>query len=102
MTTARGGQLSDETAVQINPIAHILAPLAAIGATFVVRKALDRGYRSITGSRAPDSRDPRVSLARALVWTATTAVTAAVVEVAVYRAANHWGARTVSTTSVDA
>lgn len=88
--------MSNENPVQINPVAHILAPLAAIGATFLVRKALDRAYRSVTGSPAPDSRDPRVSLARALVWTAATAVTAAVVEVAVYRAANQWGSHTAN------
>jgi len=83
--------LSNDNQMQINPVAHILAPIAAIGATFLVRKALDRGYRSLTGSPAPEARDPRVSLARALLWTAATAVTAAVVEVAVYRVANQWG-----------
>jgi len=90
--------MSDDTQVQINPVAHILAPIAAIGATYLVRKALDRGYRSVTGSRAPEARDPRVSLTRALLWTAATAVTAAVVEVAVYRAANQWGSRALTTT----
>jgi hypothetical protein len=90
--------MSDDAQVQINPVAHILAPIAAIGATFLVRKALDRGYRSVTGSRAPEARDPRVSLTRALLWTAATAVTAAVVEVAVYRAANQWGSRALTTT----
>jgi len=83
--------LSDNNQLQINPVAHILAPIAAIGATFLVRKALDRGYRSMTGSSAPDARDPRVSLTRALLWTAATAVTAAVVEVAVYLVPNQWG-----------
>lgn len=88
--------MSDDRQVQINPVAHIVAPLAAIGATFLVRKTLDRGYSSITGHRSPDARDPSVSLRQALLWTAATAVTAALVEVAVYRLANQWGARTTS------
>ncbi|MEI8261170.1 MAG: DUF4235 domain-containing protein [Actinomycetes bacterium] len=82
--------------VEINPVAHLLAPIAAVAATFVVRKVLDRGYRTVTGSRAPEARDPGVSLGRALMWTAATAVTAALVEVAVYRLANQWGARPTS------
>ena len=85
--------MSDDTQVQVNPLAHLIAPVAAIGATFLVRKALDRGYRSVTGHRAPEARDPGVSLRQALLWTAATAVTAALVEVAVYRLANQWGAR---------
>jgi hypothetical protein len=93
--------MSDDTQMQINPVAHILAPIAAIAATFLVRKALDRGYLSLTGSRAPEARDPQVSITRALVWTAATAVTAAVVEVAVYRAANQWGSRALSSSDSD-
>ena len=85
--------MSDDTQVQVNPLAHLIAPVAAIGATFLVRKALDRGYRSVTGHRAPEARDPGVSLRQALLWTAATAVTAALVVVAVYRLANQWGAR---------
>jgi hypothetical protein len=67
---------SDENAVENNLVIHVLAPLAAIGATWVVRKALDTSYRSITGHTAPKS---------ALAWAAVTAASAAVVEVAVFR-----------------
>ena len=86
----------DGAEVQINPVAHLLAPIAAVAATFVVRKVLDRGYQTVSGSRAPDARDPGVSLGKALMWTAATAMTAALVEVAVYRLANQWGARPTS------
>lgn len=82
---------ADAPEAHINPMAHVIAPLVALGATFVVRKVLDRTYQGVTGHKAPDSRDPGVSLTRALVWTAVTAATAALVEVAVYRAANSWG-----------
>jgi hypothetical protein len=37
-----------------------------------------------------------VSFGRALLWTAVTAATAAVVEVAVYRIANQMGERSIS------
>jgi Protein of unknown function (DUF4235) len=79
--------------VEINPLAHLIAPIAAIGATMLVRKMMTSGYERITGHDAPAPRDPRVSFTRALIWTAFTAATAAVVEVAVYRVANQMGER---------
>jgi hypothetical protein len=76
---------SDENAVENNLVIHVLAPLATIGATWVVRKALDTSYRSITGHTAPKSQDTHVKLGSALAWAAVTAASAAVVEVAVFR-----------------
>jgi hypothetical protein len=84
-----------EESVEINPIAHLIAPLAAIGATMLARKLMTSGYESVTGRHAPAPRDPGVSFGRALLWTAVTAATAAVVEVAVYRIANQLGERRV-------
>ena len=66
-------------------LVHVLAPLAAIGATWVVRKALDSSYRSLSGHAAPNSKDTTVKLSSALAWAALTAASAAVVEVAVFR-----------------
>jgi hypothetical protein len=88
-------QAAPETAdvVEINPLAHLIAPVAAIGATMLVRKLMTSGYERISGRPAPAPRDPAVSFSRALVWTAITAATAAVVEVAVYRIANQMGER---------
>lgn len=77
--------------VQINPLAHLIAPIAAIGATMLVRRIMTSGYERATGRPAPAPRDPAVSFGRALMWTAVTAATAAVVEVAVYRIANQLG-----------
>ncbi len=96
MTTTPADQSIDpieDQAVEINPLAHLIAPIAAIGATMLVRKLMTSGYERVTGRDAPAPRDPRVSFGRALVWTAVTAATAAVVEVAVYRVANQWGDR---------
>ena len=73
---------------QLNPVVHVIAPLVAYGATMLVRKVLQTGYRQLTGSEVPDARDPQVRIARALAWTVITASTSAVVEVAVYRCAN--------------
>jgi hypothetical protein len=79
--------------VEMNPLAHVIAPIAAIGATMLVRKMMNSSYERVTGHPAPAPRDPAVSFGRALMWTAVTAATAAVVEVAVYRLANEWGSR---------
>jgi len=67
---------------------HVIAPVVAFGATALVRKMLQTGYRLATGTDAPDTRDPRVKFARALAWTIITASTSAIVEVGVYRLIN--------------
>jgi hypothetical protein len=64
---------------------HALAPLVAIGATWALRRAMNLGYKAVTGSPAPKSDDPTVSWARAFMWAAVTASAAAVVEVAIFR-----------------
>lgn len=74
-----------------NPLVHLIAPIAAIGATLLVRKLLNTGYERMTGKEPPQPRDPDTTFARALLWTAITAATAAVVEVAVYRIASQMG-----------
>lgn len=78
-------------ATEVNPLVHVIAPIAAIAATMLARRLLNGGYRTVTGHSAPVPRDPSVSMARAIAWTAVTAATAAVVEVMVYRSAMHWG-----------
>lgn len=84
---------TDAEADHINPVLHLVAPLAAIVATMVVRSVMNRAYESITGHEPPAPRDPSVRLSRALLWTAATATTAAVVEVAVYRLTNQAGSK---------
>jgi hypothetical protein len=76
---------------EVNPLVHVIAPIAAIAATMLARRLLNGGYRQITGHSAPVPKDPSVSFPRAIAWTALTAATAAVVEVMVYRSAMHWG-----------
>lgn len=67
---------------------HALAPVAALAATWAVRKGLNMAYRGLTGTNAPAADAPGLSFRRVLLWSATTAVAAAVVEVVVYRAIN--------------
>lgn len=66
-------------------VLHALAPLVAIGATWALRRAMNLGYKAVTGSPAPKPDDPTLSWARAFVWAAATASAAAVVEVAIFR-----------------
>lgn len=66
-------------------VLHALAPLVAIGATWALRRAMNLGYKSLTGHAPPRPDDPSLSWARVLIWTAATASAAAVVEVAILR-----------------
>ena len=86
-------ELDTTTDEHINPLMHLLAPVAAIVATMIVRKTMNVAYEAITGHEPPAPRDPQVRLGRALMWAAITATTAAIVEVAVYRATNQAGSR---------
>jgi len=84
-----------DTEIEVNPLVHLIAPVAAIVGTMIVRKILNSGYERATGKPAPLPRDPRTSLTRALVWTAVITTTAAVAEVAIYRAVNRIGEKNV-------
>ncbi len=87
-----GSESGEESAqVEINPLMHLVAPLVAVGATFVVRKVLESSYRGVTGRPVPAPRDPNVAWGQALVWAMATAAVAAAVEVAVYRGINQAG-----------
>ena len=68
-----------------SPLIHVVAPVLALGATFVVRKMMNNGFRTVTGHTPPDAQERTTPLVQALAWTAVAAATAAVVEVAVYR-----------------
>ncbi len=82
-----------EVEVQVNPLMHLVAPVAAIAVTIVVRNLFNKGYEKSTGRKPPEARDPRTSAIQAIVWTAAITTAAAVAEVAVYRIINKVGAR---------
>jgi hypothetical protein len=87
------GNAEVEVEVQVNPIMHVVAPLAAIAVTMIVRNAFNKGYEKSTGKKPPLPRDPRTSAMQAILWTATITTAAAVAEVAVYRIINKIGAQ---------
>lgn len=68
-----------------NVMVHVVAPLAAMAATWMVRKALNSGYRAIRGEESSGDSTQDMSFAAAVGWAALTAATAAVVEVSVFR-----------------
>jgi hypothetical protein len=82
-----------DTEIQVNPVMHIIAPIAAIAVTIVVRNMLNKGYEKSTGKKPPMPRDPQTSAMQAILWTAAITTAAAVAEVAVYRLINKVGAK---------
>lgn len=82
-----------ENDADVSPIVHLVAPLAAVAVTMVVRKAVNTIYEKSTGRPAPLPRDPHVSVWRAIAWTAVITTTAAVAEVLAYRAVNRIGTK---------
>lgn len=76
---------SDIAHVEVNPAVQAIALIAAVGATMVARRLLASAYEKATGQKPPLSRDLSSSFGRAVVWTAVTTASAAVIEVAVYR-----------------
>lgn len=67
------------------PIAAVVAPVLAFGATFVARKALSGAYRSVTGKEAPSNKDRQASLATIIAWAAISGATVAVIEALIFR-----------------
>ncbi|MBI1351525.1 MAG: DUF4235 domain-containing protein [Actinomycetales bacterium] len=80
-----------EEDLEVNPMVHLIAPVAAILGTMVVRKIVGTAYSRATGRPAPDARDPRTPVMRAFMWTAVITTTTAIAEVAIYRAVQRMG-----------
>lgn len=70
---------------RVHPTLHLLAPFLAIGGTWVARQGINVLYEKIAGHPAPRPSDPRTTWGRAILWTAVTAATVAIIEVAIYR-----------------
>ena len=66
-------------------IARVVAPLAALGATWIVQRVLSSGYRAATGKEPPHASDRSQPLVRVFLWAAATAAAIAVVNVAIDR-----------------
>jgi Protein of unknown function (DUF4235) len=85
----------DVDIVEVNPMMHLIAPVAAIVGTIIVRKIVSSAYEKATGHPAPLARDPQTPILRAIMWTAVITTTTAVAEVAIYRAINRVGEKKV-------
>ncbi len=92
--------LEDGTVVEYGPRTrpwlHLAAPLVATGAIWAARQILNRGYTRVSGRTPPAPNDPQTSWRRAILWTAATATTAAVIEVAVHRLADERAVRVLN------
>lgn len=89
MSTGDVVTLEDGTVVEygprLRPVLHLAAPLVTAGAIWAARQVINRAYQGATGRTPPAASDPQTSWRRAIMWTAATATTAAVIEVAVHR-----------------
>lgn len=74
-------EVEDESSV----ITAAVAGLAGIGVGMAARSILKMAYRKTTGQEPPNADDLSVPLRKVLLWTAVTAATGAVVELAAHR-----------------
>lgn len=79
--------------IEVSPLIHLIAPVAAIVGTMVVRKLVSSAYERTTGRPAPQTRDPHTPILQAILWTAVITTATAVAEVAIYRAIDRVGER---------
>ena len=81
--------LEDGTVVEygprLRPSLHLAAPLVTAAAIWAARQGMNRVYQAATGRTPPTPSDPHTWWRQAIMWTATTATTAALIEVAVHR-----------------
>jgi hypothetical protein len=73
---------------RVHPTLHLAAPVVAVAAVWLSRKAVTWTYTSVSGRTPPSPTDPRTTWTEAIVWTALIATTAAVAEVVVRRLAD--------------
>jgi hypothetical protein len=65
-----------------NSKAKAIAPVVALGATFVATKALGLGFKAITGNAPPQADSPDTRLRDAVLWALATAVTVSMINLA--------------------
>lgn len=66
-------------------VATAVAPLIALSATWVARKALINVYESATGRPAPVIHNRQASIRSRVLWSATMSATVTVIEILVWR-----------------
>jgi hypothetical protein len=78
-------QVSDSSAQAIK----ILAPIVTMGATWLVTRGLNAGYRSLTGNQPPKASDPSEPMRKVILWSLVTACAVTVVNIGVDRWVAH-------------
>lgn len=68
-------------------LVRVVAPVIAMGATFLAKKGMTSLYKARTGHEPPQADDVEVSLVRAIGWATMTAAVCAVIEVTITRVA---------------
>ncbi len=66
-------------------LAAKFAPVIALGATWVVRKGMTKGYEAGTGSPAPVIARRQASVTSRVLWSAAMGATVALIEILVWR-----------------
>ncbi|MFZ0323880.1 MAG: DUF4235 domain-containing protein [Actinomycetes bacterium] len=66
---------------------RVVATIAAVGAAFLVQRALSTGWRTVTGRPAPSANDEDVSMGMILAYAAISAGAVAVARVYAMRRA---------------
>lgn len=77
--------LDDDELIEASTALKVAAPMIALGAGWLVRKALDGVYTRSTGTAPPKASDRDVNIGRVLVYAAATAVAITLVNVTIDR-----------------
>lgn len=77
---------ADEDAAASTALRQVVAPLATMAVTWVVRRVMESDYRRRHGTEPPSASDRTSSLRQVIVWAALSAAAVAVVSVVVERA----------------
>jgi len=82
-----------------NPLAinaRTVAPLAAVGATWVARKGMTKAYEDKTGHVPPKADDREIPLSKVIMWAVASAMVAATIDVIINRLAAKVGDKQVA------
>ncbi len=77
----------EDSSKDSNNLLKYAAPVIAIGATWAVKKIMDKSYQRFTGSPPPRASDRDSGMVRILLWATATAAAIAIVDVVITRIA---------------
>jgi hypothetical protein len=74
-----------QSSSQARTLLRSATPVVTLGATWVVRKGMMKGYEAGTGRKAPLVRSRDASLVEKMLWAATMAAVVVLVEAVIWR-----------------